>query len=168
MLTIIAKLLKALNSNANPSQLALAVCFALVIGFTPLSAPHNVLLIFLLLILRINLSLFLVSWGLFTLVAYLFDPLSNALGLALLNAEGLNGLWQTMYNNNVWRFLGFNNSLILGTTAVSLLLVIPLFFISRLIVIEYRDHILSWVQKSKVGLWLRGGKVYNIYQSLYG
>ena len=168
MLTIIARLLKALNSHVSPNQLALAVCFALLLGITPLTAPLNALLVFLLLILRINLTLFLVSWGLFTLIAYLADPLSHNLGLQLLNAEGLNGLWQSMYNSSVWRLLGFNNTLILGSTVLCLLLLLPLFFVSRFIVIEYRQHILSWVQQSKLGLWLKGGKVYGIYQSLYG
>lgn len=168
MLTIIAKLIKLLNSDANPSQLALGICFAAIMGLTPIAAPHNALLLLLVLLLRVNLSLFLLSWGLFTLIAYAFDPASQALGLALLQADSLQGLWNNMYNNNFWRFLGFNNSLILGSSIISITLALPLFFISRVLVVKYRNHILAWVQKSKLGLWIRGGKIYSIYQAMYG
>ena len=168
MLTIIAKLLKLLNSNVSPSQLALAVCFAAALGLTPLSSPHNILLVFLLLLLRINLSLFLLSWGFFTLIAYAFDPVSHSIGLALLQADALQGLWQSLYNNNFWRFLGFNNTLILGSTVVSLILTIPLFFISRLLIIKYRSHLLTWVSQSRLGLWVKGGKIFNTYQAFNG
>ncbi|WP_019528424.1 TIGR03546 family protein [Dasania marina] len=168
MLTIIAKLIKLLNSNANPSQLALAVCFAAAMGLTPLSAPHNILLLFLLLLLRINLSLFLLSWGFFTVIAYVFDPVSHSIGLTLLQADSLQSLWQLLYNNNVWRFLGFNNTLILGSSVVSLLIAIPLFFLSRLLIIKYRSHLLQRVSQSRLGLWLKGGKIYNTYQTFYG
>lgn len=168
MLTIIAKLLKLLNSNVSPSQLALAVCFAAALGLTPLSSPHNILLVFLLLLLRINLSLFLLSWGFFTLIAYAFDPVSHSIGLALLQADALQGLWQSLYNNNFWRFLGFNNTLILGSTVVSLILAIPLFFISRLLIIKYRSHLLKWVSQSRLGLWVKGGKIFNTYQAFNG
>ncbi|WP_339669131.1 TIGR03546 family protein [Dasania marina] len=168
MLTIIAKLIKLLNSNANPSQLALAVCFAAAMGLTPLSAPHNILLLFLLLLLRINLSLFLLSWGFFTFIAYVFDPVSHSIGLTLLQADSLQSLLQQLYNNNVWRFLGFNNTLILGSSVVSLLIAIPLFFLSRLLIIKYRSHLLQRVSQSRLGLWLKGGKIYNTYQTFYG
>jgi uncharacterized protein (TIGR03546 family) len=168
VLTIIAKLLKVLNSDTNPSQLALAVCFAAALGLTPLAAPHNALLLFLLLILRINLSLFLISWGLFTLIAYLFDPVSHALGLALLQADALQGLWQSLHSSNFWRFLGFNNSLILGSSVVSLVLAAPLFFISRRLITQYRDHIIQWVSQSKLGIWLKGGKLFSAYLAIYG
>tara|TARA_R110000868_G_scaffold179802_3_gene420118 strand:+ start:13171 stop:13677 length:507 start_codon:yes stop_codon:yes gene_type:complete len=168
VLTIIAKLIKLLNSNANPSQLALAVCFAAAMGLTPLSAPHNILLLFLLLLLRINLSLFLLSWGFFTFIAYVFDPVSHSIGLTLLQADSLQSLLQQLYNNNVWRFLGFNNTLILGSSVVSLLIAIPLFFLSRLLIIKYRSHLLQRVSQSRLGLWLKGGKIYNTYQTFYG
>lgn len=168
MLSIIAKLLKLLNSETNPSQLALALSLATIIGITPAASPHNIFLLFLLLFLRINISFFLVSWGVFTLIAYLFDPVSQSIGLALLQAESLQNLWQSLYNNNFWRFLGFNNTLILGSSVVSFLLAIPLFFISRWLIIKYRHHILKWIQKSRLGLWLKGGKIYNAYQRFYG
>ena len=168
MLSLVAKMLKLLNSDQNPSQLALAVCFAAALGITPLSAPHNALLIFSLLLLRVNLSLFLLAWGGFTLIAYIIDPLSHYVGLALLQSDSLSGLWQSLYNTNIWRFLAFNNTLILGSSIISLLLSVPLFFISRSLIINYREHIMSWVSQTRLVTWLKGGKLFSAYNALQG
>ena len=84
MLTLIAKLLKALNSDDNPSQIALAVVFAAFIGITPLASPHNIIILLIALVIRIHLPMFILSVGLFTLVAYLIDPISHLIGLQML------------------------------------------------------------------------------------
>lgn len=166
MLTLLARLLKVLNSDDSPSQLALAICLAAFIGITPLHAPLAIVLLIVVCMVRVNLSLFLMSWGLFTLIAYLIDPISHAIGLYLLNVPSLNTLWQSAYDNDFWRLLGFNNTVILGSTVLSLLLSLPLFFGSRLLIGQYRSHILSWVMQTRLATWLKGGKLISLYQRL--
>lgn len=168
MFSIIAKLLKVLNSNDSPAQLALALCFAAFLGLTPLSSPHNFFLLFFLLILRINLSMFFLSWAAFTLLAYLLDPVSHILGLMLLQTESLEGVWQSLYNSNIWRVLAFNNSLVLGSFLISLILCLPIFFIGRVLVAQYRNRLLKWISQSRLALWLKGGKIFTAYQDLQG
>ena len=131
MLTLIAKLLKALNSDDNPSQIALAVVFAAFIGITPLASPHNIIILLIALVIRIHLPMFFLSVGLFTLVAYLIDPISHLIGLQMLQAETLQGLWHRLYNISFWRFMAFNNSLVLGGFTLSVLLSPLLFFSAR-------------------------------------
>lgn len=166
MLTLLAKLLKVLNSDDSPSQLALAICLAAMIGIIPLNTPLAIFLLFIVCLVRVNLSLFLMSWGLFTLIAYLIDPASHALGLYLLETPSLNNLWQTAYNTSFWRLLGFNNTVILGSSVLALLLSLPLFFISRLLIGQYRSHILRWVKQTRLANWLNGGKLISLYQRL--
>ena len=168
MFTIIAKLLKVLNSDDSPAQLALALCFAAVLGLTPLSSAHNFILLFFLLILRVNLSLFFLSWAAFTLLAYLLDPISHMLGLMLLQAESLQGVWQSLYNSNIWRILAFNNTLVLGSFLISLVLCFPIFFMGRVLVAQYRNRLLKWISQSRLALWLKGGKIFTAYQELQG
>ena len=168
MFTIIAKLLKVLNSDDSPSQLALALCFAAVLGLTPLNSPHNIILLFFLLILRVNLSMFFLSWAAFTLFAYLLDPLSHMLGLMLLQAEPLQSLWQALYNSDIWRVLAFNNSLVLGSFMLSLVLCLPIFFMGKVFVTQYRNRLLKWISQSRLALWLKGGKLLTAYQALQG
>ena len=166
MITLIAKLLKILNSDDNPAQIALAVVFATIMGLTPLLSPHNILLLLLVLVIRVNLSLFLVSLGFFTITGYLFDPLSNSLGLSLLQAEALQGLWTHLYQSSIWRLLAYNNSLVLGSLTLSLL-VSPLVFIAtRWLITHYRQRLMAWVNKTRLVLWLKSGKLFNVYQTM--
>lgn len=166
MITLFAKLLTALNSDDNPSQMALAIVFAAIMGLTPLSSPHNVVMLLLLLTLRINLTMFLLSFAVFSALAILVDPISQMIGLALLQTESLKTLWTELYNSHFWRVLAFNNTRVLGSVVLSLGLSLPLFFVSRRLVINYRDHVLEWVKKTRLAAWLKGSKLLTAYNSI--
>lgn len=166
MITLLAKLLKALNADDNPSQIALAIVLAAFMGITPLYSPHNLIVLLAVLVLRVQLSMFILSLGVFTVFAYLLDPISDTLGLALLHAQSLQGLWTSLYNNDFWRLLAFNNSLVMGSVVLMLFLSLPLFFISRWLVTNYRQHILEWVQKTRLATWLKSGKLLAAYNGL--
>jgi uncharacterized protein (TIGR03546 family) len=89
MLRLLARFLKVLGSETAPGQIALGVTLAMVAGLTPLSAPHNLLVLLLLLVLRANLSAFLVALAAFSGFAYLLDPVSHRVGLWLLTLPAL-------------------------------------------------------------------------------
>ena len=167
MLGILARLLKVLNSETAPAQLAAAVILALVMGLSPIGAPLNLLILLLVLVLRVNLSLFLVSFGLLSGVAWLLDPLAQSLGLAILKAESLQGLWTTLYNSGFWRFMAFNNTLIMGQLVIALVLAVPLFFAVTVLVRYYRAHLMERVQQSRLMLALKGTKLYSLYTTLH-
>lgn len=166
MLTLIAKLLKALNSDDNPSQIALAVVFAAFIGITPLASPHNIIILLIALVIRIHLPMFFLSVGLFTLIAYLLDPISHLIGLQMLQAEALQGLWHTLYNSSFWRFMAFNNSVVLGSFTLSVLLSPLLFFSARSLIVNYREHVMTWAQKSRIAIWIKGSKLFLAYAAM--
>ncbi len=155
-----------MNSESDPAQISLAFCFALVAGFTPTTSLHNLLILFIVLILRVNFSGFLLAFLFFSGLAYLLDPLFHLVGLKVLTAESLNSLWTAMYNSTIWRIERFNNSVVMGGFIVSLLLAIPLFFASNLIINKYREHLLAWVRKTRIMQFIRTAKIYRIYSSL--
>ena len=82
MLTIIAKIFKTLNSETDPFQISLALCFSMIAGLTPLWSLHNIVVLLLTLILRVNLATFLLGWAGFSGIAYLLDPLFHTSGSA--------------------------------------------------------------------------------------
>ena len=86
MLKLIAKFLKILNSDTEPGQLSLAFCFAMVAGLTPLLSLHNLLVLFLVCILRANLSAFLLGVFTFTGITYLLELFFDQLWRVLLTA----------------------------------------------------------------------------------
>jgi uncharacterized protein (TIGR03546 family) len=166
VLGILARILKVLNSETAPAQIAAAVLLAMVMGLSPLGAPHNLFVLLLVLLLRVNLSLFLVSLALFSGIAWLLDPMAHSLGLAILQADALQGLWTSLYNTGFWRFMAFNNTLVMGQLVIALILAVPVFFAVTFIVRNYRERIMARVEKSRLMLFLKGSKLYSIYQSL--
>ncbi|MDX2447552.1 MAG: TIGR03546 family protein [Desulfobacterales bacterium] len=166
MLTIVAKIFKTLNSETEPFQISLALCFAMIAGLTPLWSLHNFIVLLLVLILRVNLATFILAWLGFSGIAYLLDPVLHAFGLHILTADALKGFWTSLYNSTLWRLSNYNNSLLMGSLITSLGLFVPLFFLSNMIIRKYREHIFAWVMKSRIVQVLKASKFYGIYKSV--
>jgi uncharacterized protein (TIGR03546 family) len=165
---LLAKFLKILNSNSDPGEISLGVAFAMIAGFTPLWSLHNVLVLLLLLILRVNLSAFLLALGLFSSVSYALDPLFHRVGLSILVASPLQDLWTALYNSTVWRLEYFNNSIVMGSLVVALALCPPLYFLSNRLIRQYREHVLGWVRKTRFMQMMTASSFYNLYRSVSG
>lgn len=168
MLSILAKLLKALNSEAAPAQIALALSLALIVALTPLISWLNALILLLALVVRINLSSFFVGVALFSLVALAVDPLSIALGERLLTAPELRSFWTELYQNEFWRISGFNHTLLLGGLVISLVAFLPVFFVSKMLIVQYRGSLRVWVEKLWITKLIKGSKFYNLYTRIAG
>jgi uncharacterized protein (TIGR03546 family) len=135
-------------------------------GFTPFVSLHNLVIIFFLLFLRVNISIFLLGLAVFSGVAYFLDPLFHYLGLAVLTADSLQGLWTALYNSTLWRLARFNNSILMGSFVFSLLLFFPLFFLANWLIRQYRVQFLAWVRKTRIMQALTASRFYSIYQSV--
>ncbi len=166
MIKSFAKLLKVLNSETDPAQISLAVCFAMVLGFTPFYSLHNMLVILLVLVLRVNLSTFFLSVVFFSGMAYLFDPLFHLLGQNLLTAQGLHGFWSQLYSHFFWRVTRFNNTLVLGSLTISILLFFPVFILSNRLILKYRETVLAWARKTRLMQALRATRLFQTYETL--
>lgn len=160
MLKAAAKLLAVLGSGTAPGQIALGAVLGMVAGLTPLGSAHNLLVLLLLLVLRANVPAFVVVWGVTTGLAYLLDPAFHAVGLALLTAGPLEGLWTALYNVPVLRLTRFNNSIVLGSLVVSLVLVAPAYAAVVWGVRRYRDRVLARVRSLKVVQALRASRLF--------
>lgn len=168
MIKIIARTLKILNSESEPGQISLALCLAMIVGLTPLYSLHNLLAVFLVLILRVNLSAFLLGWLFFSAIAYLLDPLFHRIGLIVLTAGFLEPLWTVLYNLTLLRLARFNNTIVMGSLLSSLVAFIPLYIFSNYVIVKYRDHILSWIRRTRMMTAIKASKFYGAYERLSG
>lgn len=168
MLKMIVKLLKVLNSETEPGQISLAFCFAMIAGLTPLMSLHNLVVLLIVLLLRVNLSAFILGWTLFSVVAYLLDPFFHWIGLKVLTSGSLEGLWTVLYNVALLRLEKFNNSIVMGSLLFSVIFFIPLYFLSNWAIRRYRDNVLAWVQKTRIMQALKASKLYAAYQAISG
>jgi len=168
MLTLIAKFLKVLNSDAEPGQISLGFAFGMVMGFTPLMSLHNLAVLFLVLVIRCNLSAFLLSLGICSGLAYLLDPVFHQIGLSILTNPSMEPTFTDMYNQVLWRIERFNNTVVMGSLAVSLAAFVPLLFVSNLLIRKYRENVLEWVNKSQIMKAFKASDLYQLYLKAEG
>jgi len=157
------KLFKALNSEASPWQLAFAIAFGLVVGLTPLMSLHNVLLVLLVFMLRVNLSAFFLATGFFTGLAYLLDGVSLSVGEAILTNPSLQSFWTSLYQSEFWQLTHFNHTLTMGSLVIALILFVPVALLSKYLIVTYRHRLMVWVGKLKVVQMLKASKFYGLY-----
>jgi len=168
MLTILAKLLKALNSETSAWALALAVVLGMFIGITPLWRIHNLIIILAALIFRVNLSLFIVSFGVFSGIAYLLDPWLHSLGLSLLEASSWQGIYEAMYATALGRLSMFNHTITMGSFVIALIAAPIVAAISYWVIANYRKRIQAKIMKLRVVQVIRGSRFWQIYTDLRG
>ena len=84
-LKILGRFFKALASHASPSGLAWGFALGAIPGLTPLGRLHNLAVLACVMVFRVNGSAALLSFGFFSLFAWMLDPLFHKIGLALLN-----------------------------------------------------------------------------------
>ncbi len=166
MIQSVIKVLKVLNSETHPSQISLGLCFSVLVAFTPKFSLHNLVILFLILFFRINLSAFLLGGFLFSGVGALLDPLFHRIGLAVLTAPGLERVWTAFYNATMWRVEEFNNTVVMGSLLSALVLFAPLYFLFNRTVLAYRKNVYAHVQKLKIVQAIKGNDLYRRYQSL--
>ncbi|WP_417680759.1 TIGR03546 family protein [Pseudidiomarina aquimaris] len=168
MLTLLARLLKALNSESGAWALAIAFVLGMIMGFTPLWRVHNLVILLVALLFRVNLSGFILSFVICSGLAYLLDPVFHTIGFAILSAESWQPVWQSMYDSAFWRVVQFHHTITLGSLVLSLAFAPILAVVSFWIVSQYRRRIQAWFNKLKIVQALKANRFYTIYANLKG
>ena len=163
MLSLLARLFKALNSEAAPGQVAFGFALAMIPGFTPLFSLINLVVLLIACILRINFSAFLLGIVVFSAIGYFLDPLSADVGEYLLTLPSLTDTWTQFYQNDWMRVSSFNNTVAMGGLVISVLLLVPVTLISRILILQYRKRVLNWVNRLKIVQALKATKFWSIY-----
>jgi len=141
--------LRTLNSAGNKKLIALAVVLGLISGFLPTFTPINYLIFVIVLIFRVPLGLYLASFSVFKVFSVVLDPLFNKIGLFLLKLQALNGFWTYLYNLPLMRWSGFNNSLVLGSLVVGVIVGIVAFIFLDKAIGVYREFLRDSLKDSK-------------------
>ncbi|GAA6135850.1 hypothetical protein NBRC116188_26400 [Oceaniserpentilla sp. 4NH20-0058] len=166
MLTMLANLFKILNSDSSPAQIALGFAFALFIGLTPFFSLHNFLILFLVFVIRVNLGGFFLASAVFTLLAYLLDPVSVEIGEQLLSHPELIDTWTQLYQSDMWRGFKFNHTLLIGSVVLASILFLPVFIIFTVLIRMYRIKLMAWFEKLKIVKFIKASKFYQAYERL--
>ncbi|MBN2282129.1 MAG: TIGR03546 family protein [Candidatus Marinimicrobia bacterium] len=161
------KIIKALGSNASPNQLAFGFAMGMILGLTPFWNIHNLIVIFLIAIINVNISTALLALTIFGLLAPIFDGLFHVFGLSILNTGPLQGLFTGMYENTFFVLTRFNNTLVLGSFVISLAAFVPVFFGFKIFAKYYQEKLHPKVEKWKITKILKSSKIFNLLNTGY-
>jgi len=165
IIKFIMKFVGILNKDASPQQIAGGMALGAIMGITPLVSLHNLFVFVLVLMIRVNITSAILSLGLFSVFAYVFDPLFNKVGYFLLVDVGaLQSLWTALYNTPFVPWTKFNNTLTLGSFVCSLLIFGPLYVLVIWLVKKYREKVMTAIQKWKVVQVFKTSRLYDLYR----
>lgn len=162
----VSNLIKILHSDASPAQVAGGVALGLIIGITPLLNVHNLFIVFIILLVRVNLGSAILSFLLFSILAYPLDPLSHQMGMKILNLPGLQALWTDLYNTPGMRLTRFNNSIVMGGLALSLILITPVWLATFSFVRSYRGTLKVKIDNLRIIKLVKASSIYKWYERI--
>lgn len=162
MLTLLAKILKVLNSQASPWQIGWAIALGLFAGILPFGLL-TLLIVLIVCLLTVNLSTFIVVWGL-------------TAGLMLLVADPLERLsWQYAQNDSLLTLLAnsetlqlfqLHHTLTLGAFVAGAFLLLPVAWLAKVLVQQYRSRVMTSIEKWKIMQMLKASKLFALYEKL--
>jgi len=156
--------LELLHKETATNQLCAGFVLGMFMGFTPMMTLHWFLFLLLMLILRVNIGATMLSWGVFKILAFGVDPLFNSVGLlALADTPPLVPLWVSLSNLPLIPFTRFNNSIVMGSLLISVVLALPLYFLSKTLVVKYREIVVAKIRGSVIWRTWTATKLYRLY-----
>jgi uncharacterized protein (TIGR03546 family) len=162
MLTLLAKILKVLNSEASPWQIGWAIGLGLLAGLLPFGFLTLVILLVVCLF-TINLSTFLLVWG---LCGGLMLIIGDALEALTWQYAQQPGLLKLLASTEVLQLLHLHHTLVLGAFVVGILLLVPVAWLGTVLVKQYRLRIMTKIQQWKIMHVLSASKLIQLYQKL--
>lgn len=164
-LKLVQQLIKALNSDGTPGQVAAGIALGAALGLTPLMNLHNLLVLSAIMLLNVSVPGAMLGWALFIPLGFALDPWFDALGRwLLLDLETLRPLWVTAVNTPVLALANLNNTVVLGSLVVWLLAFVPLYFAARYGVAQYRARVYRRLKQTRVFQVIQASKLYNLYR----
>jgi len=165
VLKFIFKFIRILNRDATPPQIAGGMALGSIAGITPLASLHNLVVLFLAVILRVNFTAAILAVGVFSAVGYLLDPLSNRIGWFLLaGIPAMKPFWTSLYNTPVVPWTRFNNTLTLGSLVLAIILFWPIYIVLKWAVVKYREKVMTAVKKWRIVTLISGSKIVGLYR----
>ena len=117
--------------------IAAGFVLGMFLGLLPFSINSVIILVLVFTLYNDRITAMLAAL-IFGLLGFLIDLPAHSLGLVVLQAGFLQGLWTYIYNLPFLPFSGFNNTLVMGNTLIALLLSVPSCFLVKFLVVGYR------------------------------
>ncbi len=164
ILKLLQSLVKTLHSDGTPGQIAAGIALGAALGLTPIANAHNFVIVLLLAVLNVSFAAGLLAWAAFVPLGFMLDPIFHRVGrLLLVDTPSLRPMWTALDNVPGLALTNFNNTVVLGSFVMWLVLCIPLYFAARVGVVRYRETIGKKVMGSRLYKAITASKIYNVY-----
>jgi uncharacterized protein (TIGR03546 family) len=166
-LKLIRDFIGILREGQTPAQVAGGFALGSILGLSPMLTLQGAVVWLVILVLDVNMSAALVALTVFSLVAFLVDPVFHWVGFqVLVNIEALKSLWTSLYNAPIAPLTRFNNTVVMGSFLCALLLFLPVYIGMKKFVVAYRSTIGARIEKMKIYQVLKRSTLVQWYQKL--
>lgn len=155
--------IKLLNSDTGNISLAAGMTCGFILGMTPVLSLQSLLIFLILFFFRIQIGAAFLMAFFFKFVAYIFDPVFDDIGRTVLEMESLQGFFTTLYNMPLVPYTRFNNSIVMGSGVVTIILSPIVFVLSQWLIIKYREKVVSRFRETKFWKAVEATKFYQWY-----
>lgn len=149
MLDFFVKIFKSLNSNSHPGEIAHALSIGVIMGCMPKDTVLWYILFIFFLFFRIHKGAFFLTALSVSFIAGFADPLFDKLGYAVLTAQPLQGIFTALLDIPLFAFTKINNTIVMGSLLGSLILYIPVYSITIILVRVWRVRLAPAFSQSK-------------------
>lgn len=144
------KLLKAISSNTDPGAIGAAFSAGILLGFLPKDNVLWYVMSIFILFLYIHRGTFILAMLVGSLLTGVLDPVFDRLGMFILTNEKLIPIFSSMLEVPFLSLLKFNNTIVMGSFIIGIILFIPLYYLMKFGVILWRKYAAEKIQKLKV------------------
>ena len=152
MIKYVTSFFKSINANAHPGDIAHAVALGLFLAILPKNNLTFTFLFFLSIFIRINKGAFFISFILFGFVTPFMDVLINNIGFWAVQLLFLRPIFIALENIPFVALFKLSNTMVLGGIIWGLILYIPVYILTRIIIAKYRKYMQPAVNVKGVGL----------------
>ncbi len=164
----LSKILKLLNSDQRPFQIGFGVAFGAILALTPFFSLHNLIVIALILIFNVSIASSFLGFAFLSPLSFVLNPLSLSIGEILLLANShFIEFWTHFQSKAILPFFRFNNTLVLGSLVLSLVLFFPTAFGVSFLIKKYRHHWKTAFVKTKLYKTLNQSKIISFLIKIY-
>lgn len=163
--------LKIFGTETSVNQMAVGIMIGWFLGLIPVFTLQFFLLLLVLIFFRIQLTATIISAIIFAIPAIIFSFIFHLVGSFVLEINFLYPLFTFFYNIPIIPLTRFYNSVVMGSMVIATVFAPVVFFISRLIIIKYREKIVERFKKTKLYKFIESSffyKWYYKYDKLYG
>ena len=148
-LKLLKQIVVIFQTDVSPNQVAWGFALGAILGLVPKMFMKLVLFI-VIMMFRVNVSAAFLAWAVYEILSFALDPLFDVVGFYILNIGSLNGFYTWLYNLPVVPFTKFNNTVVMGSLIVGIILIIPNMIIAKKLLVYYRTHLRDKVSKWKI------------------